>query len=202
MSTLINQNNNLIEKLIPILENKGLVIPNKQDLVLLLENKDANKMFEFFLDQYETNITNKIIKKKVNFYFLNQNEIEKYFKLIDKKISLQKEIEEKKKKLLEIKKKRNSIIIKNQEQLNKLKKNQKEELLSDIKNKILSLAINPIDTLKKKLEKNFSIENYKYNHCYFQNNNPENNIDNETEQENFNILEFLNQISSQVSILN
>ena len=92
MSSLINQNDNLIEKLIPILENKGLTIPSKQDLILLLENKDLNKMFQFFLDQYETNTINKIIKKKVNFYFLNQNEIEKYFKLIDKKISLQKEI--------------------------------------------------------------------------------------------------------------
>ena len=172
MSSLINQNDNLIEKLIPILENKGLTIPSKQDLILLLENKDLNKMFQFFLDQYETNTINKIIKKKVNFYFLNQNEIEKYFQLIEKKISLQKEIDEKKKQLLELKNKRNKIIIKNQEQLNKLKKNQKEEILSDIKNKILSFAINPIDTLKKKLEKNFSIENYKYNHCYFQNNNP------------------------------
>ena len=64
MSTLINQNNNLIEKLIPILENKGLVIPNKQDLVLLLENKDINKKFEFIIYKYKTKITNKIIKKK------------------------------------------------------------------------------------------------------------------------------------------
>ena len=99
-----------------------------------------------------------------------------------------------------MKNKRNKISNKNKEELNILKKYKKKELLSDIKNKIISLAINPIETLKKNLEKNFQIENYKYNHCYFSNNNPEKNLDNESEKENFNIIEYLNQVSSQISI--
>ena len=47
MSSLINQNENLIDKLIPILENKGLTFPNKQDLILLLENREINKIFQY-----------------------------------------------------------------------------------------------------------------------------------------------------------
>ncbi len=195
-----NLSDNLIEKLIPILDNKGVVIPSKQDLILLLENNDMKKIFQFFIEEYENNLTNKIIKKKVNFYSLNQKDIEKYFNSIEKNISLKNQIEEKKKRLLELKNKRNKISNKNKEELNILKKYKKKELLSDIKNKIISLAINPIETLKKNLEKNFQIENYKYNHCYFSNNNPENNLDNESEKENFNIIEYLNQVSSQISI--
>ena len=195
-----NLSDNLIEKLIPILDNKGIVIPSKQDLNLLLENNDMKKIFQFFIEEYENNLTNKIIKKKVNFYSLNQKDIEKYFNSIEKNISLKNQIEEKKKRLLELKNKRNKISNKNKEELNILKKYKKKELLSDIKNKIISLAINPIETLKKNLEKNFQIENYKYNHCYFSNNNPENNLDNESEKENFNIIEYLNQVSSQISI--
>ncbi len=195
-----NLSDNLIEKLIPILDNKGVVIPSKQDLNLLLENNDMKKIFQFFIEEYENNLTNKIIKKKVNFYSLNQKDIEKYFNSIEKNISLKNQIEEKKKRLLELKNKRNKISNKNKEELNILKKYKKKELLSDIKNKIISLAINPIETLKKNLEKNFQIENYKYNHCYFSNNNPENNLDNESEKENFNIIEYLNQVSSQISI--
>ena len=195
-----NLSDNLIEKLIPILDNKGIVIPSKQDLNLLLENNDMKKIFQFFIEEYENNLTNKIIKKKVNFYSLNQKDIEKYFNSIEKNISLKNQIEEKKKRLLELKNKRNKISNKNKEELNILKKYKKKELLSDIKNKIISLAINLIETLKKNLEKNFQIENYKYNHCYFSNNNPENNLDNESEKENFNIIEYLNQVSSQISI--
>ena len=195
-----NLSDNLIEKLIPILDNKGIVIPSKQDLNLLLENNDMKKIFQFFIEEYENNLTNKIIKKKVNFYSLNQKDIEKYFNSIEKNISLKNQIEEKKKRLLELKNKRNKISNKNKEELNVLKKYKKKELLSDIKNKIISLAINPIETLKKNLEKNFQIENYKYNHCYFSNNNPEKNLDNESEKENFNIIEYLNQVSSQISI--
>ncbi len=195
-----NLSDNLIEKLIPILDNKGVVIPSKQDLNLLLENNDMKKIFQFFIEEYENNLTNKIIKKKVNFYSLNQKDIEKYFNSIEKNISLKNQIEEKKKRLLELKNKRNKISNKNKEELNILKKYKKKELLSDIKNKIISLAINPIETLKKNLDKNFQIENYKYNHCYFSNNNPENNLDNESEKENFNIIEYLNQVSSQISI--
>ena len=195
-----NLSDNLIEKLIPILDNKGIVIPSKQDLNLLLENNDMKKIFQFFIEEYENNLTNKIIKKKVNFYSLNQKDIEKYFNSIEKNISLKNQIEEKKKRLLELKNKRNKISNKNKEELNTLKKYKKKELLSDIKNKIISLAINPIETLKKNLEKNFQIENYKYNHCYFSNNNPEKNLDNESEKENFNIIEYLNQVSSQISI--
>jgi hypothetical protein len=195
-----NLSDNLIEKLIPILDNKGIVIPSKQDLNLLLENNDMKKIFQFFIEEYENNLTNKIIKKKVNFYSLNQKDIEKYFNSIEKNISLKNQIEEKKKRLLELKNKRNKISNKNKEELNILKKYKKKELLSDIKNKIISLAINPIETLKKNLEKNFQIENYKYNHCYFSNNNPENNLDNESEKENFNTIEYLNQVSSQISI--
>ena len=195
-----NLSDNLIEKLIPILDNKGIVIPSKQDLNLLLENNDMKKIFQFFIEEYENNLTNKIIKKKVNFYSLNQKDIEKYFNSIEKNIILKNQIEEKKKRLLELKNKRNKISNKNKEELNVLKKYKKKELLSDIKNKIISLAINPIETLKKNLEKNFQIENYKYNHCYFSNNNPEKNLDNESEKENFNIIEYLNQVSSQISI--
>ena len=195
-----NLSDNLIEKLIPILDNKGIVIPSKQDLNLLLENNDMKKIFQFFIEEYENNLTNKIIKKKVNFYSLNQKDIEKYFNSIEKNIILKNQIEEKKKRLLELKNKRNKISNKNKEELNTLKKYKKKELLSDIKNKIISLAINPIETLKKNLEKNFQIENYKYNHCYFSNNNPEKNLDNESEKENFNIIEYLNQVSSQISI--
>ena len=195
-----NLSDNLIEKLIPILDNKGVVIPSKQDLNLLLENNDMKKIFQFFIEEYENNLTNKITKKKVNFYSLNQKDIEKYFNSIEKNISLKNQIEEKKKRLLELKNKRNKISNKNKEELNILKKYKKKELLSDIKNKIISLAINPIETLKKNLEKNSQIENYKYNHCYFSNNNPENNLDNESEKENFNIIEYLNQVSSQISI--
>ena len=195
-----NLSYNLIEKLIPILDNKGVVIPSKQDLNLLLENNDMKKIFQFFIEEYENNLTNKIIKKKVNFYSLNQKDIEKYFNSIEKNISLKNQIEEKKKRLLDLKNKRNKISNKNKEELNILKKYKKKELLSDIKNKIISLAINPIETLKKNLEKNSQIENYKYNHCYFSNNNPENNLDNESEKENFNIIEYLNQVSSQISI--
>ena len=117
-----NLSDNLIEKLIPILDNKGVVIPSKQDLNLLLENNDMKKIFQFFIEEYENNLTNKIIKKKVNFYSFNQKDIEKYFNSIEKNISLKNQIEEKKKRLLDLKNKRNKISNKNKEELNILKK--------------------------------------------------------------------------------
>ena len=55
-----NLSDNLIEKLIPILDNKGIVIPSKQDLNLLLENNDMKKIFQFLIEEYENNLTNKI----------------------------------------------------------------------------------------------------------------------------------------------
>ena len=74
-----NLSDNLIEKLIPILDNKGVVIPSKQDLNLLLENNDMKKIFQFFIEEYENNLTNKIIKKKSKFLFLKSKRYRKIF---------------------------------------------------------------------------------------------------------------------------
>ena len=64
-----NPNNDLVERIIEINKNKGYVLPSKQNIILLLNNPEVKKVFQFCVEKFEQYQTKKKLKKK--FIFTN-----------------------------------------------------------------------------------------------------------------------------------
>ena len=149
------------------IDNKYINIPNDQSIKILLQNDNIKNLISFTLNKH-TEIEKELnIRKKISFYFVNNQKIDEYTKL--KSIN-----KEKKQKLLElqtklnkIKEQRNNLSIKNEEILKEINDQEKNDKLARIKLKILNNTNSSLLLdLKKEYEKYNYINGYKYSHLY------------------------------------
>lgn len=196
-------NNDLVDRIIEINKNKGYVLPSKQNISLLLNNPEVKKVFQFCVEKFEQYQTKKKIKEKIHFYKLYQDKISLLYEQNKKKETLLKILEEKKELLNKIKQQKKELSESSTNMLHVINDNQKEELLSDIKNKIISIATTPMNNLLNSFDKFQFIENFKYDHCYFGKNKHNEPIsEKENEKGNFNIMNYINEAASHISLIN
>ena len=194
--------NEIAEKILYLNRNKGYVLPSKQNVSLLLANKDISKVLLFCKEHIEKYMKNKAIKDKLKFYQMYQDKIANLYSLSEKKKKLAELFKAKKEKLLQLKRDKEILSSKNDCILQVIHKKQNDELLSDIKCKIITIATNPITELFNSIDKYPFIENFKYDHCYFGKNNHNNAIKAHENDKPFNINEYINEASSHISLIN
>ena len=106
-----NKDDILIKLLHSKLDNKLINLPNNESIKLLLLNDDVKKLINYTLNKH-SEITQEIeIRKKVNFYFVNNKKIDEYIQLRNLKNEKMKKLDELKKKLKNIKERRKSYFI-------------------------------------------------------------------------------------------
>lgn len=197
-----NPINEIAERILYLNRNKGYVLPSKQNVSLLLANKEISKVLLFCKEHIEKYKENKAIKDKLKFYQMYQDKIANLYSLTEKKKKLTDLLKAKKEKLIQLKKDKELLSSKNDSILQVIHKKQNDELLSDIKCKIITIATNPITELFNSIDKYLFIENYKYDHCYFGKNNHNNAIKSHENDKPFNINEYINEASSHISLIN
>ena len=155
---------NLLHKKI---DNKYINIPNDQSIKILLQNDNIKNLISFTLNKH-TEIEKELnIRKKISFYFVNNQKIDEYIKL--KSINKEKKLKllELQTKLNKIKEQRNNLSIKNEEILKEINDQEKNDKLARIKLKILNNTNSSLLLdLKKEYEKYNYINGYKYSHLY------------------------------------
>jgi len=165
------------------LEKKHINIPNDQSIKILLQNDDIKNLISFTLNKH-TEIEQELkIRKKVSFYFVNNQKIDEYIKLKSIQKEKNKKLSELQNKLKKIKEQRKIISQKNEEILKEVNTQEKNDKLSRIKLKILNNTNSSLILDLKNEYKKFSyINGYKYSHLY-----PHQNIgaiiENENEEE-------------------
>ena len=168
----INININMQEEqIISLLHNKldkkCINIPNDESIKILLQNEHIKNMISFTLNKYSQIEQELTIKKKVSFYFVNNQKIDEYIKL--KKINTEKKnkLLELQNKLNKIKQQRKNYTQKNEEILKEINDQEKSDKLARIKLKILNNTNSSyITDLKNEYKKYSYINGYKYSHLY------------------------------------
>ena len=149
------------------IDNKYINIPNDQSIKILLQNDNIKNLISFTLNKH-TEIEKELnIRKKISFYFVNNQKIDEYIKL--KSINKEKKLKllELQTKLNKIKEQRNNLSIKNEEILKEINDQEKNDKLARIKLKILNNTNSSLLLdLKKEYEKYNYINGYKYSHLY------------------------------------
>ena len=149
------------------LDNKYINIPNDENIKLLLQNDYIKNMILFTLNKHSELEKDLKIRKKISFYYINNQKIDEYIK--KKSIKSEKE-----KKILELKNKLNNIIeqrskykIENNKILKEINDDNKKDKLARIKLKILNnISSTYIADLQKEYKKYSYINGYKYSHLY------------------------------------
>lgn len=178
-----NQDDILIKALHSKLDNKLINLPNDESIKLLLLNDDVKKLINYTLNKH-SEITQEIeIRKKVNFYFVNNKKIDEYINLRNLKNEKMRKLEELKKKLKNIKEQRKNCISKNEELIKQINTEEKNDKLAKLKLKILNSSSNSlIMDIQNDYKKYTYLNGYKYSHLY-----PKKNIggviENEDEEE-------------------
>ena len=175
------------------LDKKHINIPNDQSIKILLQNENIKNLISFTLNKH-TEIEQELkIRKKVSFYFVNNQKIDEYIKLKSVQKEKNKKLLELQNKLNKIKEQRKTISEKNEEILKEINNQEKADKLARIKLKILNNTNSSlILDLKNQYKKYTYINGYKYSHLYphknigaiIENENEEDDNDN---KENFNI---------------
>ena len=120
------------------LEKKHINIPNDQSIKILLQNDDIKNLISFTLNKH-TEIEQELkIRKKVSFYFVNNQKIDEYIKLKSIHKEKNKKLSELQNKLNKIKEQRKIISQKNEEILKGVNTQEKNDKLSRVKLKILN----------------------------------------------------------------
>jgi len=191
-----NQDDILIKLLHNKLDNKLINLPNDESIKLLLLNDDVKKLINYTLNKH-SEITQEIeIRKKVNFYFVNNKKIDEYIYLRNLKNEKMRKLEELKKKLKNIKEQRKNCISKNEELIKEINTEEKNEKLAKLKLKILNSSSNSlIMNIQNGYKKYTYLNGYKYSHLYPKKNiggvienedEEEENDNNKNEKEHFN----------------
>ena len=193
-----NNNTNTQEDQILYLLHKKLVeknikIPNDQSIKILLQNENLKNLISFTLNKHSEIEQQLKIKKKVSFYFVNNQKIDEYIKLKSINIEKKQKLLELQSKLNKIKEQRKLLSQKNEEILEEINEQEKNDKLARIKLKILNNSNSSLILDLKNDYKKFSyINGYKYSHLYPHKNigaiiENENEEDNNDKKENFEI---------------
>ena len=162
------------------LDKKHINIPKDESIKILLQNDDIKNMISYTLNKHSEIEQEIKIKKKVSFYFINNQKIDEYIKLKSLHHEKINKISDLKNKLQKIKEQRNIYTTKNETILQEIKDQEKNDKLARIKLKILNNTNNTaIIDLKNEYKKYLYINGYKYSHMY-----PKKNIGAIIENEN------------------
>ena len=191
INNIKTQEDQILSLLHKKLDKKHINIPNDESIKILLQNDDIKNMISYTLNKHSEIEQEIKIKKKVSFYFINNQKIDEYIKLKSLHNEKIKKISELKNKLQKIKEQRNIYTTKNEKILQEIKDQEKKDKLSKIKLKILNNTNNNvIIDLKNEYKKYSYINGYKYSHMYSKKNigaiiENENEDDENEAKENF-----------------
>ena len=188
------ENEKIIQLLHKKLDKKHINIPNDQSIKIFLQNEDIKNLISFTLTKH-TEIEQELIKrKKVSFYFVNNQKIDEYIKLKSINEEKNQKLLELKEKLNKIKEQRKNFNIKNEELLKEINDQEKKDKLARVKLKILNNTNSSlILDLKNEYKKYTYINGYKYSHLYARKNIGA-IIENESEEDENEIKENFNKI--------
>ena len=189
-----SENEKIIQLLHKKLDKKHINIPNDQSIKIFLQNEDIKNLISFTLTKH-TEIEQELIKrKKVSFYFVNNQKIDEYIKLKSVNEEKNKKLLELKEKLNKIKEQRKNYNTKNEELLKEINDQEKKDKLARVKLKILNNTNSSlIFDLKNEYKKYTYINGYKYSHLYARKNIGA-IIENESEEDENEIKENFNKI--------
>ena len=189
-----SENEKIIQLLHKKLDKKHINIPNDQSIKIFLQNEDIKNLISFTLTKH-TEIEQELIKrKKVSFYFVNNQKIDEYIKLKSVNEEKNKKLLELKEKLNKIKEQRKNFNTKNEELLKEINDQEKKDKLARVKLKILNNTNSSlILDLKNEYKKYTYINGYKYSHLYARKNIGA-IIENESEEDENEIKENFNKI--------
>ena len=180
MNIINTQEEQILSLLHKKLDKKHINIPKDESIKILLQNDDIKNMISYTLNKHSEIEQEIKIKKKVSFYFINNQKIDEYIKLKSLHHEKINKISDLKNKLQKIKEQRNIYTTKNETILQEIKDQEKNDKLARIKLKILNNTNNTaIIDLKKEYKKYLYINGYKYSHMY-----PKKNIGAIIENEN------------------
>ena len=169
----------LLNKIRAKLNQKNIPLPRDESIKLLLQNEEIKKLISFLLEKHSERKTEIDIRKKILFYYVNNQKIDNYIKLRNAQKEKKKQIETLKKKLKSIKDAKKNYQIKNSEILASIKSEKKEDKLSRIK---LSIINSPTNTnvlnMLNDINKYSYLNGYRYTHLF-----PKNTIGNIIEEE-------------------
>ena len=167
-----NNMNSTQEELILILlhnklDNKYINIPNDENIKLILQNDYIKNMILFTLNKHSELEKDLKIRKKISFYYINNQKIDEYIKKKSIKSEKEKKILELKNKLNNIREQRSKYKIENNKILKEINDDNKKDKLARIKLKILNnISSTYIADLQKEYKKYSYINGYKYSHLY------------------------------------
>ena len=149
------------------LNKKNIKIPNDENLKILFQNEDVKNLVKFTLNKH-CEIEKQIeIRKKINFYLVNNKKVDEYIQLRNIHKEKKQKLEELKHKLKSIKEQRKNYILKNEEIIKEINEENKKDKLSRIKLNILN---NPSSSLimdfQNEYKKYSYLNGYKYSHLY------------------------------------
>ena len=149
------------------LDNKYINIPNDENIKLLLQNDYIKNMILFTLNKHSELEKDLKIRKKISFYYINNQKIDEYIKKKSIKSEKEKKILELKNKLNNIREQRSKYKIENNKILKEINDDNKKDKLARIKLKILNnISSTYIADLQKEYKKYSYINGYKYSHLY------------------------------------
>ena len=167
MNNINIQEEQIISLLHKKLDKKYINIPNDESIKILLQNDDIKNMISYTLDKHSDIEQEMKIRKKVSFYFINNQKIDEYIKYKTLRREKIQKISELRNKLQKLKEQRNIYTTKNEKILQEIKDEEKKDKLARIKLKILNNTNNTmILDLKNEYKKYSYINGYKYSHMY------------------------------------
>ena len=167
MNNINTQEEQIISLLHKKLDKKHINIPNDESIKILLQNEDIKNMILYTLNKHSEIEQEMKIRKKVSFYFINNQKIDEYIKFKTLRNEKIQKISELRNKLQKLKEQRNIYTKKNETILQEIKDQDKKDKLARIKLKILNNTNNTmIIDLKNEYKKYSYINGYKFSHMY------------------------------------
>ena len=155
-------------------------LPNDENIKLILQNDDIKNLIKYTLNKHNEIQQDIEIRKKINFYYVNNKKIDDYIKLKIIQKEKKEKLEKLNNKLKNIKSQRKNYIEKNEELIKEINEENKKDKLARVKLKILGNSRSTlILDIQNEYKKYSYLNGYKYSHLY-----PKKNIGSIIENEN------------------
>ena len=162
------------------LGKKANNLPNDENIKLILQNDDIKNLIKYTLNKHNEIQQDIEIRKKINFYYVNNKKIDDYIKLKIIQKEKKEKLEKLNNKLKNIKNQRKNYIEKNEELIKEINEENKKDKLARVKLKILGNSRSTlILDIQNEYKKYSYLNGYKYSHLY-----PKKNIGSIIENEN------------------
>ena len=162
------------------LGQKANNLPNDENIKLILQNDDIKNLIKYTLNKHNEIQQDIEIRKKINFYYVNNKKIDDYIKLKIIQKEKKEKLEKLNNKLKNIKNQRKNYIEKNEELIKEINEENKKDKLARVKLKILGNSRSSlILDIQNEYKKYSYLNGYKYSHLY-----PKKNIGSIIENEN------------------